>query len=258
MSDSFLKNYVFPALFLAVVSVCTLWQFISTGPIPETPNNDLARHAAAITNFKFAFMDSQYLPRMQLLPSSYPDLPVFQFYGSMLGFLSLPFLAMKLPPLISLMFGLLVIRCLGAFALYATGRMLEANCWASLLASASYLLTPYLISNVYGRVAIPEATAHGLIAVLLYGLVRLAIRKDSCRERPDHSYHMPDERHFAGRSDSCGQCSAFKLPVVSGIPTTQRFCYNFCESISVFREEIHFLQRPLWFSTFLTPRKHLA
>ncbi len=179
MSDSFWKNYVFPALFLAVVSVCTLWQFISTGPIPETPNNDLARHAAAITNFKFAFMDSQYLPRMQLLPSSYPDLPVFQFYGSMLGFLSLPFLAMKLPPLISLMFGLLVIRCLGAFALYATGRMLEANCWASLLASASYLLTPYLISNVYGRVAIPEATAHGLIAVLLYGLVRLAIRKDS-------------------------------------------------------------------------------
>lgn len=169
---------LFISLFLGLISLVTLWQFFVLKSIPETPNQDLARHIASVINFRDAFLDGQFLPRMQLLPASYPDLPVFQFYGSMLGLLSLPFLSLNFEPILAVALAIFIVRWLGAIAIYASGRLLGANRLASLLASLSYLLTPYLISNVYGRVALPEATAHGLIAVLFYGVLRLAIRAD--------------------------------------------------------------------------------
>jgi hypothetical protein len=164
--------------FLFVVALATVWQLLSLGNVPETPANDLAKHVAEIENFRLAFLDGQWIPRLQLAPANFPDIPVFQFYGFMMGLLSLPFLEMGLLPMHALVLGVLVVRWLGAAAIFRTGLMLGSSLWASLLASVSYLLTPYLISNLYGRVAVPEATAHGVLGILLYGLVRLGIRGD--------------------------------------------------------------------------------
>ena len=164
--------------FLFAVSLLTVWHILILGYIPETPAQDLAKHVASILNFKDAFFDGQYLPRLQLPPAQIPDLPVFQFYGSLTGFLCMPFLLLGFAPVTALTLGILLIRWVGAIAIHKTGRLLGANSWCSSLAAAAYLLTPYMISNFYGRVAIPEATAHGVIAILFYGLIRLYQRPD--------------------------------------------------------------------------------
>jgi hypothetical protein len=166
------------SIFLFIVSLLTVWQLLTLGYIPETPANDLAKHIASILNFKDAFLDGQYLPRLQLVPSSIPDLPFFQFYGSLTGFLSLPFLILDFKPLVALTLAILTVRWVGALAIFKTGRLLGANAWASSLAAVSYLLTPYIISNFYGRVAVPESTAHGVMPFLLYGIIRLYITSD--------------------------------------------------------------------------------
>lgn len=168
-----------PAAIFALVALGTVAQFLRSGDVPETPANDLAKHAALIVNFLSAFLDGQWLPRMQPLPVELPDIPTFQFYGSMLGFISMPFLAIGLPPLIALTLAVWVVRWLGALAIFATGRLMGANLWAGLLAGTSFLLTPYVLSNLYGRVAYPEAIAHGIIPILFYGLVRMAVRADA-------------------------------------------------------------------------------
>ena len=173
-----LKPYSAVGLLFAV-SLATVWQILRLGYIPETPAQDLAKHVASILNFKDAFFDGQYLPRLQLMPTQIPDLPVFQFYGSLTGFLCMPFLMLGFEPITALTLGVLLIRWIGAIAIHNTGRLMGANSWSSSLAGVAYLLTPYMISNFYGRVAIPEATAHGVIAVLFYGVIRLYYRADA-------------------------------------------------------------------------------
>lgn len=171
-------SFVVSCLLLAI-SLLTVWQILALGYIPETPANDLAKHIASILNFKDAFFSGQYLPRLQLPPASLPDLPYFQFYGSLPGYLSLPFLAVGCEPIVALTLGVLLIRWIGAVAIYGTGRLVGANTWASSLAGVVYLLTPYIISNFYGRVAVPEAAAHGVIAIFFYGVIRLFVRADT-------------------------------------------------------------------------------
>lgn len=172
------KSYA-AVTFLFAVSLMTVWQTLRLGHIPETPAQDLAKHVASILNFKDAIFDGQYLPRLQLTPAQIPDIPLFQFYGSLLGFLCLPFLMLGFAPITALTLGVLIIRCIGAIAIHRTGMLIGANSWSSSLAAAAYLLTPYIISNFYGRVAVPEATAHGVIAVLFYGVIRLYQRADA-------------------------------------------------------------------------------
>ena len=173
-----LHSWAAPVLLL-VVSISTVYQLLVLGYMPATPANDLAKHAASILNFKDAFLNGQYLPVLQLAPASFPDMPLFQFYGSLMGWLGLPFLLVGLPPLVALTLAVLLARWVGAVALYSTGRLVGANPWASSLAGLAYLLTPYVISNFYGRVAVPEAIAHGVIAVLFYGVIRLFVRADA-------------------------------------------------------------------------------
>lgn len=164
---------IVPWAALLLVTMASTYQFLILGDVPASPANDLAKHVAAILNFKSAFLDGQWLPRLQLAPTEYPDFPLFQYYSTLLGYLSLPFLVAGLKPIVAIALAIAFVRWISATAIYATGRMCGASRAASLTAGISYLLTPYIISNFYGRVALPEATAHGVLPILLYGLVRL-------------------------------------------------------------------------------------
>ena len=166
------------SILLLLTCLFTVGQLLLSEQIPQTPNQDLARHIAAIENFRLALADGQWIPRWQLPPPQVPDLPLFQFYGFMGGLLSQPFLELGFNPLSSLMLAVVLARWIGAVSIFHIGRMLNANTWCCLLASISYLLTPYIISNLYGRVAVPEAIAHGFLPLLLYGFVRFATRED--------------------------------------------------------------------------------
>lgn len=167
-----------PVGVLLLFGFATAWKMLALGHIPETPNNDLARHVASILNFEDAILDGQIVPRLQLAPAAFPDIPVFQFYGFLVGLLSLPFLIAGTKPIAALVLGVIFIRWLAAISLYRAGRLLGANGWGASLASISYLLTPYIISTLYGRVAIPEAEAHGVLAILFYGIIRLYVKGD--------------------------------------------------------------------------------
>lgn len=163
---------------LLLVALGSCFQFLTLSAIPASPANDLAKHAAAILNFKSAFLDGQWLPRIQLPPAGYPDFPLFQFYSTLLGYLSLPFLLAGLSPLVALTLGIVVIRWVAGIALFATGRISGASRAASLAGAISYTLTPYILSNFYGRIAMPESTAHGVLPILFYGLVRMHFAPD--------------------------------------------------------------------------------
>jgi hypothetical protein len=159
------------------VSLATVWQMLNLWYVPETPAQDLAKHIASILNFKDAFLDGQYLPRMQLPPNQVPDIPLFQFYGSLLGFICLPFLLVGFSPITSLVLGVLFVKWIGALAVHNIGKLIGANAWSSSLGAITFLLTPYLISNFYGRVAVPETIAHSVIAILFYGIIRVYVRR---------------------------------------------------------------------------------
>ena len=165
-------------IFLLMVTVATTFQLLTLVEVPQSPANDLAKHVASALNFRDAFRQGQWLPRIQLRPTSFPSFPLYQYYSTLLGYLSLPFLAVGLKPIAAISMGVTVLRWISACAVYATGRLCSGSRAASLAGGVSYLLTPYMISNFYGRVALPEATAHAVLPILFYGLVRLHQRQD--------------------------------------------------------------------------------
>ena len=175
------KNTTTTILIILFVSILSNWQLIELRHYPDTQslgNQDFNRHIAHILNFRDAFLDGQILPRLQLPPLDAPSLPVFQYYGTLMGFVCLPFLLIKLNPLLSLALGLILVKFLGGCALYLAGRLYCSNKNICILATLSYLLSPYILSNVLGRIAFPEATAHAMLPILFYGLIRILIKND--------------------------------------------------------------------------------
>lgn len=167
------------ALILLITAFLTVVQLLRQEAVTGSPGQDLAKHVASTLNFRAAFDDGQWLPRIQIDSPYLNDIPLFQFYSSFLGLITFPFLAAGLAPMPAICLAILAIKWIGTFVLFRCARMLGASVWAGMLASGSYLLSPYVISNFYGRVALPETTAHFLLPVLLYGLIRITIRSDS-------------------------------------------------------------------------------
>src|SRR5260370_6147282 len=54
------------------------------------------------------------------------------------------------------------------------------------------------ISNFYGRVALPEATAHGVLPILFYGLVRLYRNPDRLRSE-EHTSELQSHLNLVCR-----------------------------------------------------------
>ena len=148
------------------------YQFLGMKFVPLTPTNDLAMHVGLVENFMIALRSGQFFPIIQSPPDPiHPDLPVFLYYGFMHGLVSIPGIALSLSSLNALMLGILGARVIGGLAIYFSGRLLCGNRLISVIAALAYFMTPYVISNLYGRVAIAEALAHCEIPFLVLGLL---------------------------------------------------------------------------------------
>lgn len=156
---------------LGMVALAMTAQFLGLWVLPETPANDLAMHTAMVDGVVDALRSGQWLPRLLSASDHVPDIPVFQYYGLATGLIGLPGVLVGLPAFPALMIGVLVARVLGLYGVYATGRLLGGGRPVALLAAAVYGLTPYLISNLYGRIDVAESLAHCELPFLVLGLV---------------------------------------------------------------------------------------
>lgn len=147
-------------------------QFFKLNVLPITPADDLARHVAMAENFLIALKSGQFWPIIQE-PSlaDLPDMPLFQYYGFMTGLAALPGMLLSLSSLKALMIGVFIFRIAGAVGVYWASSLLGGNRKVSILASIVYYMTPYVISNLYGRVAVPETLAHCELPFLVVGLL---------------------------------------------------------------------------------------
>jgi hypothetical protein len=173
-----IRDRIIVQICLLLVCVASTWQLLALTYVPESPAQDFAKHIAFIVNFKAALLDGQWVPRLQLFPHNLPDLPLFQFYGWLFGALALPFSMIGCAPVLALALSVLLAKWVGANFMYGAGRLLGATGGLSFAATSSFLLSPYVLSNVLGRFAFPEASAHAVLCVLFCGLVRIAIRRD--------------------------------------------------------------------------------
>ncbi len=161
-----------PLLCLIGIAFATTVQFLKLNVLPITPADDLARHVAMVENFFIAFNSGQFVPIIQNPPlADVPDMPIFQYYGFMTGLVAFPGMLLSLPSLRALMIGIFMFRIAGAAGVYWAGKLLGGNRKVSILAALVYYMTPYVISNLYGRVAVPESLAHCELPFLVLGLL---------------------------------------------------------------------------------------
>jgi hypothetical protein len=158
--------FLFIAGFLALAFLSAFQLFVPQN-IPHTPNEDLARHVALALNFRDSIISGQFIPRLQLGGKDIiPDIPVFQYYGFLSSLFAQPGLFFELSPLHALVVGVVIIRWIAAIVIYAACRIHNLSQQASVLAVVAWLSFPYIQSNLYGRVAVPEAFAQAVLAFI--------------------------------------------------------------------------------------------
>jgi hypothetical protein len=133
-------------------------------------------------NFKIALDHGQIPPRLVELARELqlgkgsadgtaptPDAPVFQYYAFLSSALAYPLLSIGIPAPEALGLVIFSMFAVGAIVLYATGIVLGASRAMATVASWSYLASPWLISNIYGRGGVAEGLAHALLPLLALG-----------------------------------------------------------------------------------------
>lgn len=158
-------------IILVLIAVVSCAQLLFQSGVPHTPNEDLARHVALALNFREALEQGQYIPRLQPNPVNLPDLPVYQYYGFLSSAVSQVGLWLHFPAVNSVILGVALCRAVGLMALYFSLKRIGVSAIGSIIACCAYIFFPYIQTNLYGRVAIPEACAHGLLPLLFLGYV---------------------------------------------------------------------------------------
>jgi len=134
-------------------------------------------------NFQIALDHGQLPPRMVEFPREFqlgmgtvdhtpptPDAPVFQYYAFLPSALAYPWLSFGIKGPEALGWVILSTFAIGAICLYLTALLLGARRNLALLAAWSYLVSPWLISNIYGRGGVAEGVSHALLPLLGLGI----------------------------------------------------------------------------------------
>lgn len=158
-------------MILVLIAVVSCAQLLFQRGLPHTPNEDLARHVALALNFREALEQGQYIPRLQPNPENLPDLPVYQYYGFLSSAVSQVGLWLQFPAVNSVISGVALCRAAGLMALFFSLKRIGVSVIGSIIAGCAYIFFPYIQTNLYGRAAIPEACAHGLLPFLFMGYV---------------------------------------------------------------------------------------
>jgi hypothetical protein len=137
--------------------------------MPESPAQDLATHVSGIVEAKNALQEGQFPIRVAPNQNEKARYPVFQYYGNLPytigGLLCLfaridPYASWKLVVLLSL--------TAGGFFTYRSCRLLTRQSLLSLVAGATFLTAPYMLTDIHGRVAFPEIVSFCLLPVVFY------------------------------------------------------------------------------------------
>lgn len=134
-------------------------------------------------NFQIALDHGQFPPRLVETAREFqlglgtvdgtpatPDAPVFQYYAFLPSALAYPFLTAGVPGPEAVGCAILLSFLIGSGALYATAIILNASRGAAFVAVWAYLVSPWLISNIYGRGGVAEGISHAILPILLLGV----------------------------------------------------------------------------------------
>jgi hypothetical protein len=148
--------------------------FIASGDFPAGVSYAL--------NYKLAVENGQWLPRWVIIAREVSlrlgsidgtpptaDAPDFQYYGFLQSALAYPFLCKGLSAIKALQLIVILAFVLAGLALFAAGRLWGAQPLPALLGGCSYVLSPWLVSNFYGRGGIAEALGQAALTLPLLG-----------------------------------------------------------------------------------------
>jgi len=165
----------------AILLIVCAWLY--GGYLKETYiGGDYIPPVSLALNFKLALEHGQLPPRLvETARVLYPgggstdgippvsDMPVFQYYGFLTSALAYPFLIAGIKSARAVGGGMMVAFLMGAAALYFAALSLGAPRRGAFLVSWSYILSPWLISNVYARGGAGEAESHAVLPLLVLG-----------------------------------------------------------------------------------------
>lgn len=160
-----------------VIAVLSAAQLLLQPTMPVTPYNDLQRHTALALNFKEALSQWQIIPRLQPNPAYLPDMPTFQYYGFVSSAFTQFGIWIGMEAFRAMIFGVILCRFIGLLTLYSALKRLNFSMNTALISSAAYVFFPYCQTNLYGRIAIAEACAQGLLPLLIYAWVNTLSEK---------------------------------------------------------------------------------
>ncbi len=142
-----------------------------------TASGDFPPAVSYALNYRLAVEQGQWAPRMITIPRDVSlglgsrdgspqtaDSPVYQYYGFGQSALAYPFLLMGLPGIKAVQAVVLLAMGLAVLALYVAGRLVGATRPVACLAAFSYVISPWLVSNFYGRGGISEAVGQAGLA----------------------------------------------------------------------------------------------
>lgn len=148
-----------------------------------TASGDFPPAVSYALNYRIAVADGQWLPRLVIIPRDVSfglgsidgtvptaDAPDFQYYGFLQSAAAYPFLMLGFAGLTAVQLVVVLAFAGAAVALYATGRIMEARPAVAFLAAFSYIASPWLVSNFYGRGGISESLGQANLAFVMLGL----------------------------------------------------------------------------------------
>jgi len=175
------KDLCFLLLFL-LLSFCIYGRFVFTGKFAA--GGDFPPAVSYAMNFQAAVNNGQWIPRAVIYPREFTfggggldataptaDAPDFQYYAFLQSALAYPFLVLGIPALVALQLVVFLAFAFSASILYKAGRLMGANRAVAFLSGLSYIISPWLISNFYGRGGISEALGQSALPLLILGYV---------------------------------------------------------------------------------------
>lgn len=133
---------------------------------------DLIAHLSGITEARDALKEGQFPIRVAPNVLDGARYPYFQFYGNLPFLLPGALAVLHLYPYAAFKLMLGLALCCGAYFLYRSARLLQRGTSASVLAGVVFMSAPYLLTDIFARLAYPETISFCLLPFVLYTSLR--------------------------------------------------------------------------------------
>lgn len=170
----FFLFFCFAVLITSILSPLASNEYVRTGSV-----HDLVPHIGHVIQAKMALDQGQFPVRTAPWQDGDYGYAPFQFYGSIFYTITGSIYKFFTPqnPYVALKFFLWLSLLLGVIFLYKTVLLFIESDVVAFLTSIVYLMSPYLLINMFERGAIPEAVAQAFIPVVLYFSFKILFSK---------------------------------------------------------------------------------